>query len=80
MKTETTLILPEGGWVIEHHISPAHTPSYWCGWNDGGKDWDTDNLKAIRFSSEQDARTTSEFLEQLEDSWHKNRVAYHEWG
>lgn len=70
----------EGGWVIEHHASPTHTPNYFAGWNDGGKDWDTDNLKAVRFAREQDARTVSEFLEQLEDSRHKNRVAYHEWG
>lgn len=70
----------EGGWVIEHHSSPPHTPSYWCAWNNGQKDWDTNNLKAVRFVREQDAQTVSEFLEQLEDCWHKNRVAYHEWG
>lgn len=70
----------EGGWCIEHHTSSPAQPKYWCGYNDGGDDWSIDHLKAVRFSRKQDAQTVSEYLEQLEDSWHKNRVAYHEWG
>jgi len=74
--TDKSVTTPEQGWVIEHYTSPAFAPKYWG----GNEEWTTDNLKAVRFNREQDAKSVSRFLEHLEDETHTHWVRFHEWG
>ena len=64
----------ESGWLIEHGTSPAYAPRYWC----GAHGWTTDNLKAVRFAREIDARLQAEAMDDgVPDNY---RIAEHGWG
>lgn len=46
----------ESGWVIEHGASEVSRPRYWGGVHG----WTYDNLKAVRFAREADAKSQAE--------------------
>jgi hypothetical protein len=50
--------MEETGWVIEHGASEQSYPTYWGGVHG----WTRDNLKAVRFSREEDARSQAEAM------------------
>lgn len=63
----------EFGWVIEHRLSPTHSPKYWA-----GNGWSTDHMKAIRFARKEDAeRSRNGFDDEFAL---EHRVAEHGWG
>lgn len=64
----------ESGWVIEHGASEVSHPRYWGGVHG----WTYDNLQAIRFCREEDARSQAE---AMDDGFPDNyRIAEHGWG
>jgi len=60
----------EVGWVIEREDSEPSRPMYFT-----GKNWDYDNLKAVRFAREQDAQTMARYMFPGEP----HRIADHMW-
>lgn len=64
----------ESGWVIEHGASEVSRPRYWGGVHG----WTFDNLQAVRFVREDDARSQAE---AMDDGVPGNyRIAEHGWG
>lgn len=67
-------ISDERAWVIEHGASEVSRPRYWG----GVKGWTYENLEAVRFSREADARSQAE---AMDDGFPGNyRIAEHGWG
>jgi len=60
----------ETGWVIEREDSEPSRPMYFT-----GKNWDYDNLKAVRFAREKDAQTLARYMFPGEP----HRIADHMW-
>ena len=59
-------------WVIEHRLSPTHSPYYWA-----GNGWSVEHMKAIRFARKEDAeRTRAGFDDEFAL---EHRVAEHGW-
>ncbi len=66
----------EFGWVIEREDSSIPTPLYWSG-EVNPLSWSSDNLEAIRFARELDARR---FMDRCFDLANmKHRVCQHGW-
>ena len=63
-------MIEETGWVIEREDSEMSRPLYFC-----GGAWDHDNLKAIRFARETDARRLCHYMFPGEP----HRIADHAW-
>lgn len=64
----------ECGWLIELGASEISRPRYWGGVHG----WTYDNLKAVRFAREEDARSIAE---SMDDGFPNNyRVKEHGWG
>jgi len=63
----------EFAWVIERGDSASDRPWYWM----GGDQWTENNLLAVRFSREIDARQASVFLQKLD--WRDHRIVEHGW-
>jgi hypothetical protein len=64
----------ESGWVIEHGASEVSRPRYWGGVHG----WTFENLKAVRFAREEDARSIAESMDDgVPDNY---RIAEHGWG
>lgn len=64
----------ETGWVIEHGASEQSHPTYWGGVHG----WTPDNLKAVRFSREEDARSQAEAMNG-DGATDNYRIADHMW-
>lgn len=63
----------EAGWVIEHGASEVSRPRYWGGIHG----WTYDNLQAVRFAREADARSEAE---AMDDGFPGNyRICEHLW-
>ena len=60
----------EVGWVIEREDSEPSRPMYYA-----GKEWDHDNLKAVRFARREDAQTMCRYMFPGEP----HRIADHMW-
>jgi hypothetical protein len=60
----------ETGWVIERADSEPSRPMYFT-----GKNWDYDNLKAVRFARKEDVQTMSRYMFPGEP----HRIANHMW-
>lgn len=63
-------VAEETGWVIERADSDASRPLYFA-----GKNWEYDNLKAIRFARREDAQAMSSYMFPGEP----HRIADHMW-
>lgn len=63
----------EDGWVIEHGASEVSRPRYWGGVHG----WTYENLRAVRFCREEDARSIAEGMDDgVPDNY---RIAEHCW-
>lgn len=66
-------VTDEWGWLIEHGASEVSRPRYWGGVHG----WTFDNLKAVRFAREEDARSIAE---SMDDGVPNNyRIKEHGW-
>lgn len=62
----------EVGWVIEHRLSPVHSPNYWA-----GNAWSTDHMRAIRYARKSDAEFSRNGFD--DENALQHRVAEHAW-
>lgn len=64
----------EVAWLVELKPSVVKTPTYWGFDADGEMDWTSDNMAALRFAREEDAKRVIKYY-----GWTEANAVEHMW-